>query len=100
MNAIVQPLFVEDASPIGLVEGEQWPFAYVSWNALQSMVLETGAQFLVTPVMIGANQMPVPIGDGTIVTCGPFTCATDPMAPEFGIADSATCEGWMATSGH
>ncbi|MXX23417.1 MAG: fibronectin type III domain-containing protein [Rhodospirillales bacterium] len=98
MPAIVAPMFVDDANPIGLQPGDQWPFAYVEWKAMQSMVVDTGVQFTVTPVTIGANQTPTPIaGAATTVTCGPFACATGDMAPEIGIADSAACDMWDPT---
>ncbi len=93
MPAIVAPLFVEGASPIGLVPGDQWPFAYVTWEALQSMVVDTGVQFAVTPVEIGANQVPIPIGDAALVTCGPFECAEGMDAPDI-MMSSAACDAW------
>ena len=82
--------------PIGLVAGApNVPFAYVTWETMQSMVLSpTGAQFSVIPVEIGANQVPVPIGDGVLVSCGPFECAMGPMAPALSIANSAVCTDW------
>ena len=88
MPAIVSPAFVEGASPIGLVPGENSPFTYVSWEALQSMVITSGATFAVQPVEIGANQVPIPIGDATLVTCGPFECAMGAEAPELSVANS------------
>ena len=98
MPGIVLPLFVEGAAPIGLVPGENLPFAYVNWETMQSAVLSpTGAQFSVIPVEIGANQVPIPIGDGVIVSCGPFECSESPMAPEISIANSAVCNDWDPT---
>ena len=75
MPAIVSATFVAGASPIGLVPGDNAPFTYVSWNAMQSMVVGSGATFAVQAVEIGANQVAIPIGDATFVTCGPFECA-------------------------
>ncbi|MXW38385.1 MAG: hypothetical protein F4Z65_08990 [Acidobacteria bacterium] len=98
MAAIVLPLFVEGAAPIGLVPGDNMPFSYVNWETMQSVVLsDTGAQFSVIPVEIGANQVPIPIGDGIVVSCGPFACAEGPMAPPLSIADSTVCSGWDPT---
>ena len=94
MPAIVSATFVPDSSPIGLIPGDNMPFAYVSWGALQSMVVTTGVTFAVQPVEIGANQVPLPIGDATLVTCGPFSCMMGPVAPPFSIADSSVCAGW------
>ena len=93
MPAIVAPAFIEGANPIGLIPGDQWPFAYVKWDALQSMVVDMGATFAVTPVEIGANQVPIPIGGATLVTCGPFECMTGPMAPDI-MMSSAACDAW------
>ena len=42
MPAIVSATFVEGASPIGLIPGANSPFTYVSWNAMQSMVITSG----------------------------------------------------------
>ncbi len=96
MHGIVTPLFVEGAAPIGLVAGvPNVPFAYVSWETMQSAVVSpTGAQFSVIPVELGANQVPVPIGDGVMVSCGPFECAMGPMAPALSIANSPMCTDW------
>ena len=88
MPAIVSATFVPGASPIGLIPGDNSPFAYVSWNAMQSMVVTTGVTFAVQAVEIGANQVPIPIGDATFVTCGPFECAMGTDAPEISIANS------------
>ena len=94
MPAIVSPTFVEGASPIGLVPGDNAPFTYVDWSALQSMVITSGVTFAVQPVEIGANQVPLPIGDAALVTCGPFECMMGPVAPEISVANSAACAGW------
>ena len=95
MPAIITATFVPDASPIGLIPGENMPFQYVTWQALQGMVVTTGVTFAVQPVEIGANQVSIPIGDATLVTCGPFQCMEGPMPPPISIADSSVCEGWM-----
>ncbi|MXW38203.1 MAG: hypothetical protein F4Z65_08075 [Acidobacteria bacterium] len=95
MPAIVSATFMPDASPIGLVPGHNHPFEYVNWGALQSMVVTTGVTFAVQPVEIGANQVPLPIGDAALITCGPFACADGPMPPPISIADSPVCAGWM-----
>jgi len=57
-----------------------------------------GATFLIAPVTIGANQIPLPIGDPVPVTSGPFRCAEDSlMGPEITIADSDKCTDWEPT---
>ena len=66
MPAIITATFVPGASPIGLVPGHNHPFEYVNWSAMQSMVVSTGVTFAVQPVEIGANQVPLPIGDATL----------------------------------
>ena len=94
MTATLLPLFVEGASHVVLIEGENMPFSHVTWSAMQSQVVTTGAQFMATPVMIGANQVPMQVGDPVYVTCGPFECAESMDAPEISIENSAACEGW------
>ena len=94
MPAIVSPAFVEGASPIGLVPGPNSPFTYVTWEALQSMVINSGVTFAVQPVEIGANQVPIPIGAATLVTCGPFECAMGTQVPELSVANSPVCAAW------
>ena len=94
MPAIVSPMFVEGASPIGLIPGDNMPFAYVTWEAMQTMVVSTGVTFAVQPVEIGANQVPLPIGNATHVTCGPFECIEGAAAPMLSIANSAVCGAW------
>ena len=64
---------------------------------MQSMVVTTGATFAVQAVEIGANQVAIPIGDATFVTCGPFECAMGMDAPEISIANSGTCNKWDPT---
>ena len=94
MPAIISATFVPGASPIGLIPGENMPFTYVEWNALQSMVISTGVTFAIQAVEIGANQVPLPIGDATLVTCGPFECVMGTEAAEFAVANSPICDGW------
>ena len=95
MPGIVTPLFVDGAAPIGLIPGENTPFTYVDWQAMQSMVVTTGVTFAVQAVEIGANQVPLPIGDAVLVTCGPFECAEDSATPpELSIANSKMCTEW------
>ena len=50
--------------------------------------------FAVQPVEIGANQVPIPIGDATLVTCGPFECAMGTEVPELSVANSPVCAAW------
>jgi hypothetical protein len=45
-------------------------------------------------VQVGANQIPIPVGDEHHVTCGPFGCAAGMDAPEVTIEDSAKCTAW------
>ena len=95
MPGIVTPLFVQGAAPIGLLPGENTPFTYVDWQAMQSMVITAGVTFSVQAVEIGANQVPIPIGPSVFVTCGPFECAEDSMTPpELSIANSPMCTDW------
>ncbi len=94
MPAIVSPTFVMGASPIGLIPGDNSPFTYVSWETMQSQVIASGATFAVQAVEIGANQVPIPIGDATFVTCGPFECVMGMDAPDLSIANSAVCSAW------
>ena len=94
MPAIVSATFVEAAAPIGLIPGPNVPFLYVDWDAMQSMVVTTGVTFAVQAVEIGANQVPLPIGEATLVTCGPFECAEGPVAPMLSIANSKMCTDW------
>ena len=95
MPGIVTPLFVQGAAPIGLLPGENTPFTYVDWKAMQSMVINDGVTFSVQAVEIGANQVPVPIGPSVLVTCGPFECAEDSATPpELSIANSKMCTNW------
>ena len=96
-TAVVVPMnFMEDAmpSPVKLHEGENMPFEYVNWNALQSLVVTDGATFKIMRVTVGANQEEEPTGDVAYVTCGPFECVDGMDAPEISIANSAACAAW------
>ncbi|MYC48682.1 MAG: fibronectin type III domain-containing protein [Synechococcus sp. SB0662_bin_14] len=95
MPAIITATFVPGASPIGLIPGENMPFQYTTWQALQGMVVTTGVTFAVQHVEIGANQVSLPIGDAVLVTCGPFQCMEGLAPPPISIADSSVCAGWM-----
>ncbi|MYE44334.1 MAG: hypothetical protein F4X79_09975 [Acidobacteria bacterium] len=95
MTATLLPMFVEGASHIVLIEGENMPFSHVSWSTMQSAVVTTGAQFMATPVLIGANQVPMQIGEPVYVTCGPFACSESAEPPPISIADSPVCAAWM-----
>ena len=61
------------------------------------MVVTSGVTFAVQAVEIGANQVPIPIGDATFVTCGPFECAAGMGAPDISIANSSACNAWDPT---
>ena len=96
MVAAITPMFVEGASPVGVMPGEDnMPFQYVDWGALQSHVIGMGATFAIHKASIGANQEMMPTGDAVYITCGPFECAMGDMAPEISIANSSVCAGWM-----
>ena len=64
---------------------------------MQSMVVSTGVTFAVQAVEIGANQVPLPIGPQTLITCGPFECMEGPVAPMLSIANSKVCTDWDPT---
>ncbi len=95
MVAAITPMFVEGASPVGVMPGENMPFEFVSWSAMQSHVISNGATFAIHKASIGANQEMMPTGDAVYITCGPFECAMGDMAPEISIANSSVCAGWM-----
>ncbi len=97
-TAVVVPMnFAEGANPVKLHEGDNWPFQFVDWQAMQSMVVDEGAQFKIMRVTVGAAQEMEPTGDVAYVTCGPFECVEGMDAPEIGIANSTACEGWDPT---
>ena len=96
--AIIEPMFVENASSVSVSASEDnMPFAFVDWSVLQSTVVNEGATFKVTRVTVGANQEMEPTGDVAYVTCGPFECQDGMDAPEIGLGDSATCNAWDPT---
>ena len=98
MPALLTSTFVEGAASVVLLPGENMPFTHLDWSASQAMVVKSGVTFHVTPVQIGANQLPIPIGDPVPVTCGPFKCAEDTMeAPAIDITDSMACTMWKPT---
>ena len=95
MLAAVTPMFIDDASAVAVMPGENMPFEFVSWHAAQSMVVTSGATFAVVKASIGANQEVVPISAAvSYVTCGPFGCQAGEAPPEISIADSPECQGW------
>ena len=69
------------------------PFAFVSWEALQSKVVSEGVTF--KAVRAGVAEP----GDGDVayVTCGPFQCATGMDAPAISIKDSQACTDWESS---
>ena len=95
-TAVVVPYgWMEGASPVKLHEGENMPFSYVAWNAMQSMVVSPdGATFKIMRVTVGANQEMEPTGDVRYVTCGPFDCVDGMDAPDFDLSNSAACNAW------
>ena len=92
--AIITPMFVDGANGVSVDDGDNMPFARVSWSMLQSAVLSDGATFMVQRATIGANQEMEPSGDVAYVTCGPFNCADGMDVPEISITDSGVCSGW------
>jgi hypothetical protein len=91
-TAVIVPMnFAEGANPVKVHEGENMPFTYVSWEALQSTVVGDGATFKIMRVTLGANQEEMPTGDVAYVTCGPFECVDGMDAPEISIENSAIC---------
>ena len=95
MVAAITPMFVEGASPVGVMPGEDnMPFQFVSWSAMQSHVIEKGATFAIHKASIGANQEMMPTGDAMYITCGPFACQEGDMPPEVTIENSMACTMW------
>ena len=93
-DAIITPMFVENANGVSVMEGDNMPFGRVDWGLMQSAVLSDGATFMVQRAVIGANQDMEPDGDVAYVTCGPFECVDGMDAPELSIANSAVCTAW------
>ena len=83
MLSIISPAWMEEANPVVLLPGvPNMPFAYTNWMLPQAAVVghedaapANGATFVLHPVVMGANQVPLPVGDPYPVTCGPFQCA-------------------------
>ena len=97
MVAAITPMFVEGASPVGVMPGmDNMPFQYVDWGALQSHVIGMGATFAVHKASIGANQEMMPTGDAVYITCGPFECAMGDIdtndGVDLGIVTSSSLE--------
>ena len=93
-SAVITPMFVDGATGVSVDAGMNMPFSYVSWSAMQSMVVSDGVTFMVQRTTVGANQEMEPTGDVAYVTCGPFECAEGDMAPELSIANSSMCTDW------
>ena len=93
-SAVITPMFVDGATGVSVDAGMNMPFSYVSWSAMQSMVVTDGVTFMVQRTTVGANQEMEPTGDVAYVTCGPFECAEGDMAPELSIANSSMCTDW------
>ena len=92
-DAIITPMFVENANGVSVSEGDNMPFGRVDWELLQSDVLAGGATFMVQRAVIGANQME-DSGDAAYVTCGPFACQDGMDPPEITIENSSVCNGF------
>ena len=100
-TAVIIPVnFAEGANPVKVHEGENMPFNFVNWEALQSTVVGDGATFKIMRVVVGANQEEEPTGDVAYVTCGPFECtesmADVPAAPEISVENSTVCTTFEA----
>ena len=94
-SAVITPMFVENANAVNVSASDNnVPFAYVSWNALQSDVVDGGVTFMVQRTVMGANQEMEPTGDVAYVTCGPFECVDGDTAPEITIMDDESCQAW------
>ena len=78
---IVPDNFADNAAAVTVHAGENMPFAFVSWEAMQSQVVAGGATFKIMRVTLGANQEMEPTGDVAYVTCGPFECVNGDGCP-------------------
>ena len=114
-DALIEPMFVENASAVRVAKSEEMemgeeteempdmadasntPFAFVDWQLLQTAVIDEGATFKITRLTMGANQEMEPTDDSVYVTCGPFACADGMEAPEISVADSPKCQAWAPT---
>ena len=95
-DAIITPMFLDDANGVTVIEGDNMPFGRVTWGLLQSKVLSDGATFMVQRAEIGANQDMEPMSDVAYVTCGPFECTESsndgpPPVPALSIENSTVC---------
>ena len=99
-QAQVSPMYIDDAAAVDLNIGDNTPFQFVSWDAMQSMVATDGVTFMLQRISTSAGQEPMPMGDMMYITCGPFECsdAMDevPAAPEISIANSQACTDFEA----
>ena len=98
-TAEIMPMWMDDANPVRVGEGDSWPFSFVDWTALQKdVVSEAGVVFQIMRVTVGANQDMEPTGDVAYVTCGPFQCTESSdmveMAPAITTGDSEICSAW------
>ena len=114
-DALIEPMFMEDASAVRVAKSEEMemgeeteempdmadasntPFAFVDWQLLQTAVIDEGATFKITRLTMGANQEMEPTDDSVYVTCGPFVCQDGMEAPEISVADSPKCQAWAPT---
>ena len=114
-DALIEPMFMEDASAVRVAKSEEMemgeeteempemadasntPFAFVDWQLLQTAVIDEGATFKIIRLTMGANQEMEPTDDSVYVTCGPFACQDGMEAPEISVADSTKCQAWAPT---
>ena len=99
-QAQVSPEYIDDAAAVDLNVGDNTPFQFVSWDAMQSLVAGDGVTFMLQRISTAAGQEPMPMGDKMYITCGPFECsdAMDeiPAAPDITIANSQACTDFDA----
>ena len=100
-SAEMSAMFDDTLNPLGLDEGDNTPFTYTDWYALQNDIVNDGVTFRFERVTRGAGQEPAAAsGEVLYITCSPFRCseASDevPAKPEITIADSAACTGFEA----
>ncbi len=99
-QAQVSPMYIDDAAAVDLNVGDNTPFQFVAWDAMQSMVAGDGVTFMLQRISTAAGQEPMPMGDMMYITCGPFECsdAMDevPAAPDITIANSQACTDFDA----
>ena len=99
--ARITPMFVEGAAGAIISAGDdQMPFSGRTWSALQSEIATDGVTFEFRRMTTGAGQEPMPTGDASYLTCGPFRCseaaAETPAAPPVTLADAAVCTDFEA----